>query len=280
MGKTYRGLTRIGSTVEAKSGIDRLQFKCDNMQTLDSEFANCKATGLEDVLDGLDTSKVKNFKSFLSGTAIKRVPYLKSSGTIDNIRHICSQCTELEEADLTGLTGELTSTLSDSIVHSCSKLKTLKLNPNLKMQSIGAICWECNQLETVETLNLINTTITTNAFSGCSKLTNLKLKNVKISLQIGSRTQYGHLLTDESLINTAQELWNLTGSTTQTLIVSTPSEVRFDAIYVKLITPTSEQIANDPYINNKKPCEVCESTSDGAMTLREYVVSKNWELKT
>lgn len=95
---------------------------------------------------------------------------------------------------------------------------------------------------------------------------------------IGQTTSWGHLLTDESLINTAKELWDLTGATSQTLTMSTASNARFDAIYVKLVDVTEEMIAEDEYVSNKKPCVVCESTDEGAMTLREYVISKNWAL--
>jgi hypothetical protein len=73
-------------------------------------------------------------------------------------------------------------------------------------------------------------------------------------------------------------LHDLTGGTTQTLTLSNPIKTKIDAIYVKLIEPTDEMIANDPYITNKKPCVVCESTDAGAMTLREYGISKNWQI--
>ena len=36
--------------------------------------------------------------------------------------------------------------------------------------------------------------------------------------------------------------------------------------------------AEDEYIDNKKPCVVCESTDEGAMTLTEYAISKNWAI--
>ena len=51
-----------------------------------------------------------------------------------------------------------------------------------------------------------------------------------------------------------------------------------EEIYVKLIGATDEMRAEDPYIDNKKPCIVCESTDEGAMTLKEYGISKNWNI--
>ena len=60
--------------------------------------------------------------------------------------------------------------------------------------------------------------------------------------------------------------------------MSTPSKARTDEIYVKLIDITDEMRAEDEYIDNKKPCVVCESTDEGAMTLKEYGISKNWNI--
>ena len=101
-------------------------------------------------------------------------------------------------------------------------------------------------------------------------------KELKKSLKIGSGTSYGTLLDDPTIINTAKELLDLTGATSQTLTVATAVSAKLDTIYVKLIDATEEMIANDPNITSKKPCEVCSETDEGAMTLREYIVSKNW----
>lgn len=97
-------------------------------------------------------------------------------------------------------------------------------------------------------------------------------------MEIGSGSSWGHLLDDPTIINTAKELWDLTGATSRTLTVATAVSAKLDTIYVKLIDATEEMIANDPNITSKKPCEVCSETDEGAMTLREYIVSKNWTI--
>ena len=107
---------------------------------------------------------------------------------------------------------------------------------------------------------------------------NVEIKNIKIDLQIGSGTNWGTFLTDESLVFIFKELHNLTGSTARTLTLSTPSYARTEEIYVKLIDITDEMRAEDEYIDNKNPCVVCESTDTGAMTLKEYGISKNWNI--
>lgn len=161
---------------------------------------------------------------------------------------------------------------------SCNKLKSLPKLNTINVKDMRGIVTSCSRLVTVSLLDMISVTQNVLMFSYCTNLTNLTLKNIKVSLEIGSGTSWGTLLTDESLINTAKELWDKTGSTSQTLTVSTTSNSRFDAIYVKLVDATADMIAQDEYITNKKPCVVCESTDTGAMTLREYVVSKNWAL--
>ena len=89
------------------------------------------------------------------------------------------------------------------------------------------------------------------------------------------------MLTNESLLNTAKELWDNTNNAlggARTLTMATASKTNIQSIYVKLITPTAEQEAEDPYINNKKPCVECASTDEGAMTLEEYIISKGWAI--
>jgi hypothetical protein len=116
-------------------------------------------------------------------------------------------------------------------------------------------------------------------FHYCTALRDLNLKNIKIALGIGSGTAYGQSLTLESVINTVKELWDYSsGTTTYKLTMGTANLEKIASVYVKLTTVTDDQIAADPYIESKMPCEVCESTDEGAMTLTEYAELKNWQL--
>lgn len=128
-------------------------------------------------------------------------------------------------------------------------------------------------------LDMLSCQNSTSMFYGCTNLTNLKLHNIKINIAIGYTTSYGTKLTKESLIFCIKELWSYKDTQAKsTLTMSTPSKTLIADIYVKLITPTQEQIEADPYINNKLPCEVCESKDEGAMTITAYANLKNWTI--
>ena len=110
-------------------------------------------------------------------------------------------------------------------------------------------------------------------FQNCAKLTNLTLYNIKTNLQIGSKTSYGTLLTQESLINTCKEC--VKQSSARTLTVSTTSKTILNSVYVKFIDPSVTTIA----VGEKGDVEVCESTDSGAMTIAAYMTLKSWALK-
>ena len=326
-----------GKTAYTKDGKvegtlqDRLQWKCDNIKTLRHEFYGYTGESLDEVFNGLDTSKVEDFYGMFYTSSIK---YLPSWLNIDNAKIVGAmfmQATRISGdinfslPKLTGIDQMFSSATGEDLrsitlsnlenVESASNLfssggganaETITLSGLKKITSMSSAFrgssshslgpkaiyingdtskvsswyqafYNRGKTETIETIDLLGATNVDNMFYYNSALKNLKIKNLKLSLRLGTNA-WGANYTDESIINTAKELWDLTGSTSQTLTVAPTINTKFDAIYVKLVTPTAEQIANDPYINNKKPCEVCESADEGAMTLREYVVSKNWVL--
>lgn len=164
----------------------------------------------------------------------------------------------------------------------CQKIKTITINNTNNVTSFYGTFNDCPALETIDgVLNMIKATTLQSIFANCKALKNVTLKNIKQNLQIGSGTTWGHLLTNASLLNTAQELWDNTDSAlggTRTLTMSATSKTNIQSIYVKLIDVTDEMIANDEYISNKKPCVECASTDEGAMTLEEYILSKGWAI--
>lgn len=163
------------------------------------------------------------------------------------------------------------------ILNSYNVIKVPNIFGN-KVKNFQSFAFGCKTLEDCE-LDMLSCTSNASMFYGCTNLTNLKLHNIKINTTIGSGTSYGTKITKESLIFCIKELWSYKDTTTtRTLTISTPSKTLIADVYVKLITPTQEQIETDPYINNKLPCEVCESTDEGAMTITAYANLKNWTI--
>ena len=239
-----------------------------------SMFYNCYS--LTSVPQQLDTSKGTTFRSmFYNCYSLQNVPKQldTSKGTtfsqmFYNCYSLISVPKQLDMSNAAGMYG---------MFNNCYNLTSVSLINTSKCTDFSQMFYNCYNLTSVSQIDLINTTTFINVFSGCKLLTNLTLKNIKCTLTIGSGTSYGHLLTLDSLINTVKELWDYSsGTTTYTLTMGTANTAKITKTYVKLITPTAEMIAADPNIESKMPCEVCESTDEGAMLLKDYAGLKNW----
>lgn len=138
----------------------------------------------------------------------------------------------------------------------------------------------CAKLTTIPELNMINVSNVYQMFINCRALTNLTLLNIKRStLQIGSGTSWGHLLTLESLINTIMELVN--AGSARVLTMGTANLEKIANIYVRRTTEGDVPICLDDNSNidlAKGPCEVCASTDERAMTITAYANLKGWTL--
>ena len=116
---------------------------------------------------------------------------------------------------------------------------------------------------------MINVRSAGSMFTNCFKLTNLTLLNIKVDLQIGSGTSYGHLLTLDSLINTVMELWNYSdGSKSPKLTMGSANLEKIANTYVLVTDETTD----------KMTAEVCDSTTEGAITLKAFAELKGWTL--
>lgn len=289
------------SAIQTGGGEDRLQLKCNTLKTLAHEFRDYKGTDFS-ILNGLDTSKVTDFSyMFYNCTGITdNVPVLNTSSATKfaYMFYNCSALKMFPEYDFSkvtdaqymfykceALTGTITVNpmpLCSSLPYmfsNCSKINKIIFTDTSKIMSPDYLFSGCTSLETIENINLISMMFAnTNMFSKCTNLKNLTIYNIKKNITIGSGTSYGTLLTLDSLIHTIKELWDLTGTSSQKLTMSTPSKELIANVYVKLVDVTGEMLAQDQYASNKKPCVVCESTDDGAMLITEYLTSKNWTL--
>lgn len=336
----------VTGTLVPATGVDKLQWKCDNVKSLYYEFYNYKGSDLS-ILEGLDTSQVEDMRHSFNSCSNAENIFQFSVENLKNANNAFANCSKLKNFPFRnigdGVDFQSTFSSCGSMTHSepinlgkptklyatfsnCSSLDTeviidmsnvtdglnqtfsrcSKL-PKVTLTNIGAITSlnnafnECVSLEEIILDNTGSVIYFNNAFSGCSKaktiktidfysatgsimtvfdsctaLENLIVKNVKLSIRILSQ-----VLSNASLLNTAQELWDNTDNAlggARTLTMSTPSKTAIQSIYVKLVDVTDEMRENDQYIDNKKPCIECESTDEGAMTLEEYIISKNWSI--
>ena len=227
----------------------------------------------EDVGELSDTSNGTNFEGMFNGcSALKSVPSLdlRNATTATSMFESCLALTSIPPLDLSNLTIAL------YMFYNCRKLKSVQLLNTNKCWNMMYMFSSCLEMESISSLDFRNVTNANSMFSSCNALTNLDIKNIKVNLQIGSGSSWGHLLTVDSLVNTIYECRD-TGST-KTLTVGSANLAKLANVYVKLIDITDEMRAEDDLIDEKKPFEVCESTDEGAMLITNYVGLKNWKL--
>lgn len=219
----------------------------------------------------LNTSKVDNMSyMFYSCKKLTEIPQLDTGSctTMENMFAGCSSLSEIPQLNTSNVTNMI------QMMFNCSALTTIPELDTRKVTTMKTMFNSCYKLTTIPLLDMISVTNTSQMFTGASKITNLTLKNLKTALSISTCT----LLTLDSLINTIKELWDLTGSTGQKLTMGTTNREKIVSTYVKLIDVTDDMIAADEHIASKKPCVVCESTDEGAMTLEAYANLKNWTI--
>lgn len=169
----------------------------------------------------------------------------------------------------------------DSFCNNCLNIKEIPPLDTSNVSSAKYFVMYCGKLTTLS-FNMIKITTDNNATSMLNHLSNivdLTLSNIKVKLSIGSGDSWGHLLTLESLINTIKELVNVGSS--KTLTIGSANLEKIANVYVRRTTegdiPTC--LSDNSNIDlAKAPCEICESTDEGAMSIISYANMKNWTL--
>ena len=241
--------------------------KVDNMGSM---FKGCSSLT---TVPTFDTSKVNNMNGmFYECSSLTTVPAFDTSN-VTNMSGMFFEC-----SSLTTVAAFNTSNVTNmgNMFYKCSSLTTVPAFDTSNVTNMIGMFKECSSLTTVPTFDTSKVTNMNNMFYGCSSLTNCFLRNIKISLIVGSGTKYGHLLTLESLLFMIKELIN-TGSK-KTFTVGTANLEKLANIYVKTIEITDEMRTEDPNIDLKLPFEICESTDEGAKLITEYVGDKHWAL--
>lgn len=246
------------------------QLDTSNVTSMSYMFANCY--GLENI-PLLDTSQVRNMFNMFSGcNKLSSIPQLDTN-QVTNMSYMFYNCKALTSVPQLNV-GNVTR--MDYMFKDCTSLTEVSFKySSTNLTNANTMFSGCSALITINgELNLFNAT-TSSMFYKCSSLENLTLKNItKGFLNLG----YSPLSLD-SLINTIMELWDYSSETSSYLMtLGTANLDKIANTYVKLITPTAEQIVDDPHIESKMPCEVCESTDEGAMTLVAYANLKNWSI--
>lgn len=246
------------------SSGDRLQWKCDNVKSLFYEFYGYTGDNLYDVLNGLDTINVKNMSyMFNSCKNVISIPQLDTSSVTD-MSYMFNNCYKLSV--IPRLNTEKVVNMS-SMFRNCQDIITIPALDTRKVVDMNKMFSAANNLKTIEGIYMDSVTRNTDFLYSNSKLETLNLYNIKLSLTIGSGTSWGHLLSVDSLVGCCKEC--VQQSSAKTLTVGTANLEKLANVYVKLLEDDG---------SGKLPCEVCESTDEGAMLISEYMTLKNWQL--
>ena len=245
-------------------------FDTSNVTNMSDMFYKCPSLT---TVPAFDTSNVTNmYKMFYNCTSLTTVPAFDTS-KVTNMSDMFNNC-----ASLTTVPAFDTSNVTNmtNMFYKCTSLATVPAFDTSNVTNMSGMFQRSSSLTTVSELDMFKVSSASSMFSECTSLTNCFLRNIKISLIVGSGTKYGHLLTLESLLFMIKELIN-TGSK-KTFTVGTANLEKLANIYVKTIEITDEMRTEDPNIDLKLPFETCESTDEGAKLITKYVGDKYWAL--
>ena len=243
---------------------DLIQYSdTENVTNMKQMFYSCK--NLQEI-PLIDTSKVTNMDSMVGYSQIVTIPPLDTRN-VTNMSDMFYQCSSLQTIPQIN-TSKVTNT--SGMFDYCPNLQTIPQLDTSKVTNMQNMFNGCYNLTTIPQLNMINAIYVGNGiFNNCKVLTNLTLLNIKVDLTIGSGTSYGHLLTLDSVINTVMELWNYSdGSKSPTLTMGSANLEKIANTYVLVTDETTD----------KMTAEVCDSTTEGAITLQAFAELKGWTL--
>jgi hypothetical protein len=211
----------------------------------------------------MDKSKARKF-GYLFGyfNTLKAAPELDWTN-ITNAEGAFYQCNVLD--------GEIELSLPSAVAvvnlfSHCYKIKKIILRKTKNGLNFPGVAYRCWELDSLIIENAKGGGFK-NVITECYKLTNLYIGNITENLQVASGTSWGHLLTVESLVGLIQEL--IPSTTLKTLTMGSVNLEKIANLYCRITDDTSEKLT----------MELCESTDEGAMTLEQYALLKNWQFR-
>ena len=264
-------------------------------------FRDAPYEDFTDIIAPDDFSGVTNLKGIFSNCIkAKRIPLINTS-SVNNMNSAFDYCIELKEVSFsdTSKVVDFSNTFINckklvslprldvssavnltSMFNGCMALKEVPFSNAERANTYNSTFCNCQSLLVIPQLDLRNAKNVYRFNLNCFSLVEIWVKNIGLSLQVGSGTTYGHLIKQECLIHLIKELRN-TGSA-KTLTMGSANLVKItgdNAVYVKLVTITDEMREQDDLIDEKLPFEVCEATDEGAILIDQYVFLKNWEIQ-
>ena len=229
---------------------------------------------LSKILKYRDTSSVTSMESmFEYCDSLTTIPQLDISSVTGMYKmfHECTSLTTIPQLDTSSVTN------MGTMFWLCTSLTTIPQLDTSSVTNMSYMFFNCTSLTTVSQLDIGSVTDVSNMFYGCSKLKDCYLRNIKENIQLSNGSSYGCLLTLDSLLYIIKEL--RISRDPRTLTIGSKNIEKINNIYIKLKTITDEMRAEDRWINEKFPFEVCKSTDEGAIYIYDYCSEKNWQIK-
>lgn len=203
---TYDVAAYAEAVVNTSGAVDRLQWKCDNVKSLENEFQNYSGTSLDEALRGLDTSKVTKMNNmFYNCSSLTSVPLFDTSsvdtasymfGTCSSLTSIpsfnvskvefasymfynCRNLTAIPELDFTNATN------LGNLFSGCTSLETVNIKTSSKLTKLESTFNNCTKLKTVPNLDTSNVTTLYSCFQYCKALTTIPELNTSKVTNIG-----------------------------------------------------------------------------------------------
>lgn len=181
----YLGSDKVGVTKEL--GTDRLQWKCDNMKSLQYEFLNYTGTDFS-FLNGLDTSQVKTFNYMFQNCRgiTDNAPVIDVSSAT-NLNYMFYQCQNLTEPPKLEIGKNGISVSLESMFDGCNKLTKFPDYDFTYVTSVSNMFRYCRSLTGEFVLPYIPLiTYFGGIFQNCENLNKVRFENCSKGTNFGS----------------------------------------------------------------------------------------------